>query len=255
MNWITAYKKALKTFIFGVIWFLVGVLFVLAGILFFFSGLGLLGVIVGLIGLLICATAFLAAIFKVVDGIIRERIKQMMKPSVVWNVDELTKVPILQRLLGEKKIAKAVEIRVPIEVGFKYIADGENAVEWHPDVKEAKRIQGEFGSSSVMKYVAKIGNSTYEFTTKVFRWEPPKRYIEIAKFKKGWVRKYMHEGIFSPTPNGFRYTFVLDFKLGPPGLGWLMTRMRSKEIEESVEVALERLKRVLEKKYAEGQVA
>ncbi|MCX8000914.1 MAG: SRPBCC family protein, partial [Leptospiraceae bacterium] len=125
----------------------------------------------------------------------------------------------------------------------------------HPDIREAKRIEGEFGPTSVMKYTAQIGKRKYEFTTKVTRWDPPRRYTDISKFNTSLIRKYVHEGIFSPTPNGFRYIFVLDFKLGPPGLGWLTTRMKGKEIEESVEVALERLKRVLEKKYAEGKLA
>jgi len=58
MNWLAAYKQAIKTFIFGIVWFFVGLLLVIAGILFFFSGLGLLGVIVALIGLIICARLF-----------------------------------------------------------------------------------------------------------------------------------------------------------------------------------------------------
>lgn len=255
MKWITAYKLAIKTFIFGIVWFLVGLLFVVAGILFFFSGLGLLGFIIGLIGLLICATAFIAAIFKVSDNIIKDKINQMMRLGVVWTVEELQKVPLIRRLLGERKIAKAVEIKVPVELGFNYIANGENAIEWHPDIREAKRIRGEFGPTSVMKYVAQIGNKKYEFTSEVTRWDPPKRYVDVAKFSKGLVRKYVHEGIFHPTPNGFRFVFVLNFKLGPRGLGWLTTRIKGKEIEESIEVALERLKRVLEKKYAEGKLS
>ncbi len=255
MNWLTAYKLAIKTFIFGIVWFLVGLLLIIAGVLFFFSGLGLLGFIVALIGLIICATAFLAAIFKVSDGLIKEKIRQMTKSSVVWNVEELKRVPIIARLLGEKKIAKAVEIRIPLELGFNYIANGENATEWNPNIREAKRIEGEFGPTSVMKYVVQIGKKQYEFTTKVIKWDPPKMYVDVAKFKTRLIRKYVHEGIFSPTPNGFRYTFVLDFKLGPLGLGWLTTRIKGKEIEESIEIALERLKRILEKKYAEGKLS
>ncbi|MEM0215611.1 MAG: SRPBCC family protein, partial [Archaeoglobaceae archaeon] len=217
--------------------------------------LGFLAILVGLLGLLICATAFIAAVFKVSDNLIREKIREILKTSVVWNIKELEKVPLIRRLLGEKKIAKAVEIKVPIELGFRYIANGENAVEWHPDIREAKRIEGEFGPSSVMKYVAEVGKRRYEFTTKVTHWDPPKKYVDVSKFNTSLIRKYVHEGIFNPTQDGFRYIFVLNFKLGPPGLGWLTTRIKSKEIEESLERALERLKRVLEKKYAEGKLS
>ncbi|MCS7143853.1 MAG: SRPBCC family protein [Archaeoglobaceae archaeon] len=254
MNWIRAYKLAIKTFIFGLIWFIIGLLFVLAGVLFFFSGLGLLAIIVGLLGLLICATAFLAAVFKVSDNLIRDKIRQMLKTSMVWSMKELEKVPLIPRLLGERKIAKAVEIKVPIELGFKYIANGENAIEWHPDIKEAKRIEGEFGPTSVMKYTAQIGRRKYEFTTRVTQWDPPRKYVDVSKFNTSLIRKYVHEGIFNPTADGFRYIFVLDFKLGPLGLGWLTTRLKAKEIEESLERSLEKLKRVLEKKYAEGKL-
>ncbi|MCX8172412.1 MAG: SRPBCC family protein [Archaeoglobaceae archaeon] len=179
----------------------------------------------------------------------------MMKTSVVWGVKELEKVPLISRLLGEKKIAKAVEIKVPLELGFKYIANGENAVEWHPDVREAKRVEGEYGPTSVVRYVVQIGKRKYEFTTRVTHWDPPRKYVDVSKFNTSLVRKYVHEGIFSPTQEGFRYIFVLDFKLGPPGLGWLTTRIKAKEIEESLERSLEKLKRVLEKKYAEGKLS
>jgi|GEM_PF-2861407 hypothetical protein len=255
MNWLTAYKLGIKSFILGLLWFIVGMLFVVAGILFFFSGLGLLAIIVGLFGLLICATAFIASIFKVSDNLIRDKIRQTLKTSAVWTMKELEKLPLVPRLLGEKKIAKAVEIKVPIDLGFKYIANGENAIEWHPDIKEAKRIEGEFGPSSIVKYVAQIGKRKYEFTTRVTHWDPPKRYVDVSRFNTTLVRKYVHEGLFKPTQDGFRYIFVLHVKLGPPGLGWLTTRLKAKEIEESLERALDRLKRVLEKKYAEGKLS
>jgi len=177
------------------------------------------------------------------------------KTSTVWSVKELEKLPLILRLLGEKRIAKAVEIKVPVEVGFRYIADGENSVEWHPDVREAKRIEGEFGPTSVVRYVVQVGKRTYEFTTRVTYWDPPRKYVDEAKFNTKLVRKYVHEGIFNPTADGFIYTFVLHFKLGPPGLGWLTTRLRAREIERGLERALVRLKAVLERKYAEGKLS
>ena len=254
MQWKRAYKLAIKTFIFGLIWFIIGLLFVFAGALFFFSGLAILAIPIGIIGIIICATSFIAAILKVSDNIVRERIQEAIKTNIVKNVKELEKLPLIPKLLGEKKIAKAVEIKVSIEVGFKYIADGENAIEWHPYVREAKRIEGEFGPSSVVKYTVEVGKRKYELTTKVIEWDPPRKYVDVSKFNTRLVRKYVHEGIFEPTKDGFRYTFVLNFKLGPPGLGWLTTRLRAKSVEEGLEKALERLKAVLEKKYAEGKL-
>jgi hypothetical protein len=139
------------------------------------------------------------------------------------------------------RIERSIEIEVPLEKGFWYIVDGENSLEWHPDVREAKRIAGEVGPTSVMRYVVEIRGKRYEFETRVVEWDPPKRYVDESRFKTRLVKRYVHEGVFEPTENGFRYTFILDYHLGPTGLGWITNRLRKRDIERSIEKSLEKL--------------
>ncbi|MCL7396694.1 MAG: SRPBCC family protein [Thaumarchaeota archaeon] len=151
------------------------------------------------------------------------------------------------------RIERSVEIEVPLEKGFWYIVDGENSLEWYPDVRGAKRIAGEVGPTLVMRYVVEIRGKRYEFETRVVEWDPPKRYVDESRFKTRLVKRYVHEGVFEPTEHGFKYTFILDYHLGPTGLGWTTDRLRKRDIERSIEKSLEKLKHVLESKFKKTQ--
>ncbi len=149
------------------------------------------------------------------------------------------------------RIEKTIEVEVPLEKGFWYIADGENWPKWYPSLKKAKRIKGKVGPSSVMHYIAEIKGKRYEFETRVVEWDPPRRYLDVSRFRTRLIKHYMHEGRFKPTKKGFKYTFILDYRFGPPGLGWLIERLRKREIERSIEEALKNLKSVLEHKFGQ----
>ena len=142
------------------------------------------------------------------------------------------------------KIRKSIEIKAPLEKVFAYVVDGENAPEWHPSVKKAKRITGEVGKTSVMRYVAIVGKKKYEFETKVLKYEKNKRYVDVMT--KGPLKKYVHVGTFERTEDGSRYIFDLDYEFPWGVIGKIVAKLRKSKVEKETEKSLENIKRILE---------
>lgn len=67
MRWGSAFRLALKAFIFGMLWFVAGVLLVAGGVFLFISGIRALALFSGFAGLFLMFFGFFAAIFKVSD--------------------------------------------------------------------------------------------------------------------------------------------------------------------------------------------
>ena len=69
MKWGTAFRLALKAFLFGMLWFAAGVLILAGAAFLFLSGIRVLALFSGFTGLFLMFFGFFAAIFKVGDDI------------------------------------------------------------------------------------------------------------------------------------------------------------------------------------------
>ena len=142
------------------------------------------------------------------------------------------------------KITESIEIKAPVDKVFAYVVNGENAPEWHLTVKEAKRIAGKVGKTSVMRYLVAVGRRRYEFETRVAEFEENKRYVD--EMTKGPFKKYIHVGTFEKTDDGCRYIFDVDYELRWSFIGKIVARMVKSKVRKDVVKSLEKLKEILE---------
>ncbi len=73
MKWIKAYKLALKSFAYGVVWAILGILLIFMAIFFFLSGLAILSIPTFVVGVLLIPFGFMASVFKVAGSTFSEK--------------------------------------------------------------------------------------------------------------------------------------------------------------------------------------
>jgi hypothetical protein len=83
MKWGSAFKLAVKAFLFGLLWFIVGALLVAGGVFLFFTGIRILAFLAGFAGLFIMFFGFFAAVFKVGSNAFLEKYEASLQPVEV----------------------------------------------------------------------------------------------------------------------------------------------------------------------------
>ncbi|MBO8180234.1 MAG: SCP2 sterol-binding domain-containing protein [Archaeoglobus sp.] len=83
MKWGSAFKLAIKAFLFGLVWFVVGALLVVGGMFLFFTGIRILAFLAGFVGLFVMFFGLLAAVFKVGSNAFLEKYEASLQPVEV----------------------------------------------------------------------------------------------------------------------------------------------------------------------------
>ncbi len=83
MKWSSAFRLAVKAFLFGLLWVIVGALLVTGGVFLFFTGVRILAFLTGFLGLFIMFFGFFAAVFKVGSDAFLEKYEASLKPVEV----------------------------------------------------------------------------------------------------------------------------------------------------------------------------
>lgn len=105
MKWGTAFRLALKSFLFGLLWFIVGFLLVVGAIFLFISGIRILAFFAGFAGLFLMFFGFFAAIFKVSSGVFLGKDEISVRPvEVTYERDGLASIlgQLIEQILSEK---------------------------------------------------------------------------------------------------------------------------------------------------------
>ncbi len=105
MKWGAAFRLALKSFLFGLLWFIVGVLLVVGAIYLFISGVRILAFFAGFVGLFLIFFGFVAAIFKVSSGVFLGKNEISVKPvEVTYEKEGFASVlgQLIEQILTER---------------------------------------------------------------------------------------------------------------------------------------------------------
>ncbi|WP_290596071.1 MULTISPECIES: SCP2 sterol-binding domain-containing protein [unclassified Archaeoglobus] len=105
MKWGTAFRLALKSFLFGLLWFIVGFLLVVGAIFLFISGIRILAFFAGFAGLFLMFFGFFAAMFKVSSGVFLGKDEISIRPvEVTYEREGLASIlgQLIEQILSEK---------------------------------------------------------------------------------------------------------------------------------------------------------
>lgn len=83
MKWGSAFRLAVKAFLFGLLWVVIGALLVTGGVFMFLTGVRILAFLAGFAGLFIMFFGFFAAVFKVGSDAFLEKYEASLQPVEV----------------------------------------------------------------------------------------------------------------------------------------------------------------------------
>ncbi|MDI3497310.1 SCP2 sterol-binding domain-containing protein [Archaeoglobus sp.] len=83
MKWGSAFRLAVKAFLFGLLWVVIGALLVTGGVFMFLTGFRILAFLAGFAGLFIMFFGFFAAVFKVGSDAFLEKYEASLQPVEV----------------------------------------------------------------------------------------------------------------------------------------------------------------------------
>jgi ligand-binding SRPBCC domain-containing protein len=146
------------------------------------------------------------------------------------------------------RIESRVEIRVPLERAFWFLANGDNAAQWSLSVEEAHHETPppiQVGSRLAVK--AHAGNRHYAWTQVVTAWDPPHGFADRMLPGAGPFRSFEDWGKFEATPRGTSFTFGIDYRLPGGPIGWLLDRLwLARRVRHEQSASLEKAKSLLE---------
>ena len=149
--------------------------------------------------------------------------------------------------MGEVRVR--VRVRAPIEEVFKYLADGENAPEWHPSITSARRLAGtRLGPGSIVRYEARIGPLLLAWVTRAaeFKWNEYFRDV-LLKVERGPLAEYELSGRFEAEGDSVLVEFHLKYKLTGGIIGTLVDKLLvERAVRRHMEEGLERARGIIE---------
>ncbi len=147
------------------------------------------------------------------------------------------------------RVRVSARIKAPLEEVFKYIADGENAPDWHPSIEEAKRIMDtRLGVGSTVRYKAKVGPLELVWITRAVEFEWNKGFKDVlVGVEKGPLKSYELRGRFESLDDGTLVELELEYSLSWGPIGWIIDKLLvERRVKRHMQEGLERAKHKLE---------
>ena len=141
------------------------------------------------------------------------------------------------------RIQESIEINCAVDKVFTYTTIAENWPKWHKRMPEAKQTSpGHVGIGTTFKGKARFMVWTSEYTTKVTKYDPYKRWSQITES----VIVIIDEKLFFDLAEGggSKFTAVHDVKLR--GFLKLLSPMINSAMRKELKQVLSDLKSVLE---------
>lgn len=142
-------------------------------------------------------------------------------------------------------IVKAIDIAVPVEVAFDYVANPQNGLKFMPNFTKFQPVGPvEHGKGAQVEAAGTMFGVNYKTTLEIIEFVPNQKFVsrstEGVKSTSTWLFKSNAEG-------GTEVTFASDYTLPGSFLGRLMDKLvMEKEIEKNTIQTLVNLKKVLE---------
>ena len=113
------------------------------------------------------------------------------------------------------KLEYAIEIKVPPEKAFNFIADGTNSPKWHPSIKSTERIsEGPLQTGSRLRVETVLSGRRFVWDQEVVEFTPGRSFRD--RMIAGPFRRFEDWSIFERTETGTKWTFGLDYE--PSGI-------------------------------------
>jgi ribosome-associated toxin RatA of RatAB toxin-antitoxin module len=146
------------------------------------------------------------------------------------------------------RVENAVTINADVETVYRTAKDVERFPEFMPDVKSVRVLErSDDGQRTVVEWVGLIA----EFKTTV-KWVEEDRWNDTAhtcdfSLVSGDFKQYGGRWEFTPTPQGTRFTSVVDYEYDIPLIGPLIKALILKKMRENVDRLQAALKERIER--------
>ncbi|MEI6044070.1 MAG: SRPBCC family protein [Chloroflexota bacterium] len=145
------------------------------------------------------------------------------------------------------EITKCIDINVPLEIVFDYVANPHNAIKYTPNFTKFEPVGSkERGLGAVVEAAGTFMGMGIKSTLEIVEFEENvklvSRSIGGVKSTSKWYFKTLPQG-------GTQVTFISDYSLPGSKIGWLLDKMLvQKDVERTTIECLVNLKRLLEGK-------
>ncbi len=145
------------------------------------------------------------------------------------------------------EIVKSIDIDVPIETVFEYVANPHNALTFMPNFTKFQPAgQPERGLGAKVEAAGDFMGIGFKTQLEIIEFEENKRLVSRSIQGVKSLSKWQ----FRPLPNGStEVTFISDYNLPGRMLGWMFDKLLlEKDVEKNTVQTLLNLKKVLEGK-------
>ena len=145
------------------------------------------------------------------------------------------------------KIIKSIDIDMPVEVVFDYVANANNALSYMPNFTKFSPVgQPERGLGAKVEAAGEFLGMQFKTQLEIVEFEQNKKLV--SRSTQGVKSTSIWQ--FKPLANGgTEVTFVSDYSLPGKALGWMLDKlMMEKDVQKNTVQTLVNLKKVLEGK-------
>lgn len=149
---------------------------------------------------------------------------------------------------GTAKITRTIEVSVPVDKAFDYVADFSTTETWDPGIVEGRRVDdGPVGVGSAFDVVADFGGRRLPLRYRITEYERPSRVVLVGE---GARFRGVDDIRFSPSAGGTRIDYLADLRLR--GLARIAEPFMRGRFEQLSDDAIDGLSRTLSRKASQG---